>query len=147
MNISTNGEYNPCQLNETINFSPDGRVLSKSLMLNLRGEKPKDVYKSYQELWKLINGEEAKPKKETKRKAQKEVQKEKKQEKKDQEKDNPGNCPKCGAPLIHRSGISRNGRAYNFHGCSAFPICEYTRNIPDKEAVPVADEDLLTIEE
>jgi len=63
MKLETNGDYNPIQLNETINLSPDGKVLSKSLMFNLRGETPKEVWKAYQKLKKLIDGEEAKPKK------------------------------------------------------------------------------------
>ena len=144
MQVQTNGEYNPVQLNETINLSPDGKVLSKSLMLNLRGETTKEVWKFYQELKKLIEGKENKPEK----KAKDNPVKEKKQNKKEQKKDSPDNtCPKCGAVLVHRSGISRNGVAYNFLGCSSFPICSYTRNIPEKEPLPIADQDLINVED
>lgn len=143
MEIKTNGDYNSVQLNETVNLSPDGKILSKSLMLNLRGETVKEVWKTYHELKKLIDGKEDKPEKKVKNNPRKQE----KQIKKEQKKDNPGTCPKCSAPLIHRSGISRNGRSYNFLGCSGFPICSYTRNIPDKDTIPVADQDLVTMEE
>jgi len=36
-------------------------------------------------------------------------------------------CPKCGAPMVERTG--RNGR---FYGCSRYPDCRGTRNIPDR---------------
>jgi len=38
-------------------------------------------------------------------------------------------CPECGAPLVLRSG-----RYGLFLGCSAYPGCAYTRNIPREEA-------------
>jgi len=135
-------EYNPCQLNETTNLSPDGKVLSKSLMFNLRGETPEEVYKTYQELKRLIGGEENKPKKGDK----KETPEGTKQNEKGQKKSET--CPECKTPLVEKSGISnKNGKHYHFWGCSNFPICTYTRNIPDKETIPVADQDLITIEE
>lgn len=130
-------EYPYCQLNETTNMSPSGQILSRSLMINLRNESPKQVWRAYKELKSLIDG------KEEGKKTKKSLEKEKKQVK----KDNPGTCPKCGAPLIHRSGISKNGRSYNFQGCSAFPLCSYTRNIPDKKSIPVADEDLIEVQD
>jgi len=125
-------EYPYCQLNETetTNLSPDGKVLSKSksLMINLRNEKPEIVYKNYLKLKQLIDGKKDGP------------------EKKEQKENNPGLCPKCGAALIHRSGISKKGVVYDFLGCSSYPLCRYSRNIPDKEEMP-ADEDLMLIEE
>lgn len=139
MNVSTNGEYNPCQLNETINFSPDGTVLSKSLMLNLRGEKPKEVWKAYQELKKLIDDKD-KPEKKTKNNP--------KNEKKEKKKDNPGTCPKCGAPLIEKQGISsKNGRPYHFFSCSQWPKCDFSKpfisetekHLPCDEDLPILD--------
>ena len=42
-------------------------------------------------------------------------------------------CPDCGAPLTVRSG--RLGR---FYGCSAYPKCKYTRNIPGESRPPKA---------
>ena len=38
-------------------------------------------------------------------------------------------CPKCGAAKIEKSG--RHGL---FIGCSAFPECNYSENIPEKSA-------------
>lgn len=134
MEIHTNGEYNPCQLNstETTNLSPDGKVLSKSksLMLNLRGETPKKVWKAYQELKKLIDNKEDKPEKKTKNNPGKKE----KQAKKEQKKDNPGVCSKCSEMLIEKSGIaSKTGRPYHFWGCSNWPICNYTKPFLSKE--------------
>ena len=132
------------QLTEISNFSPDGILLSKSLNLTLRNESVGKVWKTYQELKKLIEGKENKPEKKVKNNPGKE----KKENKKEQKNNNSDNiCPKCGAVLVHRSGISRNGVAYNFLGCSSFPICSYTRNIPEKESLPIADQDLINVEE
>lgn len=143
MNINSE-EYPFCQLNETVNLSPDNKVLSKSLMINLRNQSPEIVYKNYLKLKQLIENPDEKPEKKV---TKNNPGKAEKQNKKESKKDNPGTCPKCGSPLIHRSGISRNGRSYNFLGCSSFPICSYTRNIPDKEAIPVADQDMIDVAE
>ena len=61
MNIQAN-EYNPIQLNENITYSSDGKILSKSLMLNLRGESIQDVWGAYRELKKLVSNGEDTPK-------------------------------------------------------------------------------------
>jgi len=144
MEIKTNGgEYNPCQYSLTTNLSPDSKILSKSEMYVVRGETPEEVHKAFQKLQRLINNGESKLEKKVKNNPEKE----KKQSKKEEKKDNSGTCPKCGAVLVHRSGISRNGVAYNFLGCSSFPICSYTRNIPEKEPLPIADQDLINVEE
>ena len=143
MQVSTNGEYNPIQLNETINLSPDGKVLSRSLMLNLRGETAKEVWKCYQELKKLVEGKEETPKK----KVKDIPEKEKKQNKKEQKKDNPGVCEKCGAPLIEKQGISnKNGKPYHFFSCSAWPICDYTKPfLTESEKHAPCDEELIEV--
>lgn len=144
MNVSTNGEYNPAQLNETVNLSPEGKVLSKSLMLNLRGETPKEVYKAYQELKGLIDGKEDKPEKKVKNNPRKKE----KQSKKEQKKDNPGTCPKCGTPLVEKSGISsKTGKPYHFFGCSSWPICNFTKPFISKTEKNIpCDEDLLMVD-
>lgn len=141
MRLETNGEYNPCQLNETINLSPDEKVLSKSIMFNLRGETPKDVYRAYQELKELIeHGEKAEPEKKVKSNPMK--------KEKQAKKDNPGVCEKCGAPLIEKQGISsKNGRPYHFYSCSAWPICDFSKPfLTEKEKNVPCDEDLLMID-
>jgi len=124
MEIKTNGDYNRCQLNETINLSPDGKVLSRSLMLNLRGESTKEVWKFYQELKGLIDGKESEPEKKVKN-TKKEAQK--KQNEKEDKKDKDI-CPRCGTALIEKQGISKkNGRPFHFFSCGAWPICDFSK--------------------
>ncbi len=48
-------------------------------------------------------------------------------------------CPKCGKPLSIRLG--RTGR---FIGCTAYPECDFTRNIPNADEKPVAAPELVT---
>ncbi len=140
MEIKTNGDYNRCQLNETINLSPDGKVLSKSLMLNLRGETTEEVWKSYQELKRLIEGKEERPARKTK--------KEKKTNQKEQKEDNPGICPKCGAPMVEKQGISsKNMKPYHFFSCSAWPICDFSKPfLTEAEKNIPCDQDLIAVE-
>jgi len=136
MNINANSEEYPfCQLNETINLAPDGRIISKSIMLNLRNQSPKEVYSAYKELKGLIEDKQIDSKREVLKKGNKES------------KRNQKTCPDCGAPLIEKNGISsKNGRPYHFLGCSAFPSCSFTKPFrEEKEALPVADQDLLKI--
>ena len=145
MKVETNGDYNSNQLNETINFSPDGKVLSKSLMLNLRGENPKSVWKDYQELKRLVDGKEKKSEKKVKNNPRKQE----KQAKKEQKKDNPGTCPKCGAPLIEKQGISNfSGKPYHFFSCGSFPNCRYSKPFVSKAEKDLpSDEDMATLYE
>jgi len=112
MQVQTNGDYNPVQLNETLNFDPNGKVLSKSLMINIRNEEPKIVWKLFQELKGLIESKEITSKKTEKPETQDKVDR---------------ICPECGWPLIEKLGISKKtGRSYHFWGCSNFPRCKYT---------------------
>lgn len=134
MKLETNGDYNPIQLNETINLSPDGKVLSKSLMINLRGEDPKLVWREYQRLKNLIDGKENKPEK-------------KEQNKKELEKDK-NVCPECGGLLVEKQGISKKtGRPYHFVGCVNFKSgCSYTRPfVLEVDQNMPADRDLITV--
>lgn len=145
MNISTNGEYNPVQINETINLSPDSKVLSRSIMLNLRGEKASEVWKVYQELKRLIDSKEDKIEK----KAKNNPGKEKKQTRKEQKKDNPGTCPKCGGLLVEKQGISKKTlRPYHFVGCGNFKNgCNFTKPfIPEVEKNAPCEEDVIEVE-
>jgi len=132
-------EYPFCQLNETVNMSPTGQVLSRSLMLNLRNESPEIVHQNYLKLKQLVDNP-GKPEKKVKR-SKKETLTENKQTEKNQKKGE--NCPQCGSILLERSGISRFGKPYRFLGCSSFPVCSYTRNIPEEKPLPVADQDLI----
>ncbi len=141
MEIKTNGEYNACQYGLTTNLSPDGKVLSKSEMIVLRGETPKEIAKNFRELKELIEGKEKKSEKKVKNNPGKE----KKQSKKEGEKDE-NVCPQCGSVLLEKSGISsKNGRPYHFWSCSSWPICNYTKPFLSeaKKKAPCADEDLV----
>jgi len=122
MEIKTNKEYNPVQLNETINFSPDGKVLSKSLMFNLRGETSEKVWKTYLELRKFTNNTVIDSKKSNKVIIQEKSVEDRKEENKSEA------CPDCGSPLIEKSGISKKTKEhYHFWGCSSFPNCMYSK--------------------
>ena len=116
-------------------------------MINLRNQNPKVVYKNYQKLRRLIEGKdeikEKKPQKKVKNNAEKvEKQNEKK------EKKNENTCLECGGMLIEKSGISKKtGKPYHFMGCSNFPNCTYTRNIPDKEIISIVDQDSVDLKE
>ena len=141
MKLETNGDYNPIQLNETINLSPDGKVLSKSLMLNLRGEDPKSVWREFQTLKKLVDGKgEEKLEKKVKNNPEKEKKQSKKEEKKDENV-----CPQCSSVLLEKSGISsKNGRPYHFWSCSSWPICNFTKPfLTETEKKAPCDEDLV----
>jgi len=119
MIINENG-YNKTQLNSTVNLSPDGKVLSKSLMLNIRGETPEEVWKAYQELKGLIDSVNEKSEKKSGK--------------------NPGNkkrsadnCSQCGGLLIEKQGISKKtGQPYHFFGCGNFPNCNFTKQIDEQ---------------
>jgi len=134
-------EYPYCQLNETINMSPTGQVLSRSLMLNLRNESPEVVHQNYLKLKQLIDNPE-KPEK----KVKDNPGKEKKQNKKEQKKDE-NVCPQCGSVLLEKSGISnKNGRPYHFWSCSSWPICNYTKPfLTEDEKHAPCDEDLVEV--
>lgn len=137
MEIKTNGDYNRCQLNETINLSPDGKILSRSLMLNLRGESAQEVFRAYQELKKLTTGgnEESQGRKISNGGSKQNGQKARKEE----------SCPECGSQLLEKQGISsKNGKPYHFFGCSSFPACNFT--LPVERVFGSPDEDLAVSE-
>lgn len=141
MEIKTNGDWNPSQLNLTLNYGADGKtVISKSLMLNLRGETPKDVYRAYQELKGLIDGEESEP-------AEKKAKNNPKKKEKQAKTDNPGVCERCGSPMVEKQGISKkNGKPYHFLSCSAWPICDFSKPfLTEKEKNVPCDEDLFLV--
>jgi DNA topoisomerase-1 len=35
-------------------------------------------------------------------------------------------CPACGKPMLHRTGKGKNGKPYDFWGCSGWPECKET---------------------
>jgi len=145
MEIKTNGEYNACQYGLTTNLSPDGKVLSKSEMIVLRGETPEEVHKAFQKLQTLINGKEDKPKKKVKN-SKKEIQKTKQETEgeKEQKKDNLGTCPECGGLLVEKQGVSsKTLRPYHFISCGNWPACSYSRPfISEAEKHAPCDEEI-----
>ena len=133
-------EFPYCQLNETINMSPDGKILSKSLMINLRNSNPEVVYNNYLRLKRLING-----KNESGEKVESNPGKEDGQAK----KNNPGKCPECGGVLIEKSGISKKtGEPYHFVGCMNFKNgCKYSRPFIPEAEKNASDEDIVDVED
>ena len=127
-------EYPFCQLNETINLSPDSKVLSKSLMINLRNSSPQVVYQNYLDLKRLINGNGIIG---AKNAAGTQVK-----------KDN-GTCPQCGGILLEKAGISKkNGKPYRFISCSNFPSCKYSQPFsPEKERIMSYNEEVISVED
>ena len=111
-------------------------------MLNLRNQTPKEVFKAYQELRRLIDSKEDKSEKEVKNNPGRE----KKQNKKEQKKDE-NVCPQCGSVLLEKSGISsKNGRPYHFWSCSSWPICNFTKPfLTETEKNAPCDEDLVEV--
>jgi len=153
MAITINGTengYNPLQVNENFNYSPDGALLSRSLMVNIRAESPKQAWKLFQEFKELIDG-----KKSITEEPKKTVRKKKVEQK--IENPNPEKseaiekvCPRCQSALTEKRGISANGRHYCFLGCSSFPVCRYSQNIiskaeKEKALKQPADEDFVEI--
>lgn len=107
MELKTNGNYHPVQLNETINFSLDGKISGKSLMINIRNESPEKVWTLYQGLKRLIEGREDVLNKKV-----------------NQEKSEVPSCPSCGKPMVLR----QNGKKGDFFwGCVSYPFCRGTR--------------------
>lgn len=140
MTINENG-YNKIQINSTLDMDSTGRIIKRSLMLNIREDDVKTACKLYQELKRKIEGEEKKPEK----KAKNNPGEKEKQTKKEQKKNNPGICPKCDAPLVEKQGISsKNGKPYHFFSCSAWPICDFSKPfISETEKHFSCDEDLV----
>jgi hypothetical protein len=134
-------EFPYCQLNETINMSPDGKILSKSLMINLRNQTPEVVYNNYLRMKHLLNGESELGEKVENNLGEKE---------KHIKKNNPGTCPQCGGLLVEKSGISKKtGEPYHFIGCANFKNgCKYTRPfVPETEKNLSRNEDVVNIED
>lgn len=68
MIINENG-YNKVQINTTIDRAPDGTVIRRTLMINLREETVEKCFELYSALQKKLESEE-KPKKKDKKKGQ-----------------------------------------------------------------------------
>ena len=128
MIINENG-YNKVQINSTLDMDATGRIIKRSLMLNIREDDVNTACKLYEDLKRKIEGEEPK----------KRVKKEK-SEKNEKIPENP--ICECGAPMILRM----NGRGEKFYGCGAFPICRKTRPYQEVKEMP-ADQDLVDVKD
>lgn len=138
--IINENNYNKVQINSTLDMdAATGRIIKKSLMLNIRADDVKTACKLYEDLKRKIEGEEEKPEKKVKNNSGKKEKPDKKEQKKG------GNiCAECGGMLLEKSGISnKNGKSYHFWGCSNFPICGFTKPFLGKDTIPVADQDLV----
>jgi len=122
MIINENG-YNKVQINYTEDRTADGQIIKKGLMINIRNETVEEAYRLYESLRERIEG------------------KVKSKNKKEKKSEIPA-CPKCNSPMILRQN-SKKGNW--FHGCTAFPLCDGTRQYKIKKEVP-ADENLIMIE-
>lgn len=38
-------------------------------------------------------------------------------------------CPKCGKPMARRTGRGKDGKAYDFWGCTGYPVCKQTEKV------------------
>jgi len=101
-----NHDFNRIQINETIDKKPDGKVIRKSLMINIRADSVQEADKLYKDLKKVFNGNMT-------------ANNDKKKNKEEQL------CEKCGAPMVLRRG--KNGP---FLGCITYPGCNFTKQIP-----------------
>ena len=136
-------EWPEAQISATWNMTEDGRILSRSIMVNLRNSKVSTVWSAYEELKSLIDDKENK----AEEKVKNNPRKEKKPDKIEQQKDE-NTCPVCGAMLVEKSGISKkNGFPFHFWGCSNFQNgCKFSKPfISGSEKHVQADEDLIDI--
>ena len=122
MNLSTN-EWNKVQINFSEDRTASGEIIRQSTLLNIRTNTVREALQLYKELKAKIEGKEEKPKRKIE-----EVKESKVPE-----------CPRCGSLMILR----RNSKKGNwFYGCTAFPLCDGTRQQKVKKEV----EDLIIIE-
>jgi len=112
-----NHDFNKIQINETIHKDSDGKVTSRSLMLNIRADSVAESNKLYKELKQVFNGNMT-------------------AKNEDNEKKNGKGqiCEKCGAPMVVRRG--KNGP---FLGCIAYPGCKFTTQIDEIEEIPTIE--------
>jgi hypothetical protein len=110
-----NHDFNRIQINETIDKKPDGKVIRKSLMINIRADSVQEADKLYKDLKKVFNGNMT-------------ANNDKKKNKEEQL------CEKCGAPMVLRRG--KNGP---FLGCITYPGCNFTKQIDEIGEIPVIE--------
>ena len=115
-----NNEFNKLQINETIEKDANGNVYKRSLMLNIRCNDVAEADKLYRQLKAKFNGNPGTG-----------------SEDKSKAAGNSGNSNvptcECGRPMV-----LRNGSRGAFYGCSGFPQCRKTKQVPEvtEEEVP-----------
>jgi len=112
-----NHDFNKIQINEKIHKEPDGKIISRSLMLNIRADSVEEADKLYKDLKQVFNGNMTA-----------------KNEDNEKKNDKGPTCEKCGAPMVSRRG--KNGP---FWGCITYPGCKFTKPIDGVEEVPVIE--------
>ena len=116
-----NNEFNKLQINETIEKDANGNVYKRSLMFNIRCNAVEEADKLYRQLKAKFNGNPG-----PRSQAQNETAA------------NSGNSNiptcECGRPMV-----LRNGKRGAFYGCSGFPQCRKTKEVPEVTEEEVAE--------
>ncbi len=102
-----NNEFNKIQINETIEKDGNGNVYKRSLMLNIRCNDVEEADRLYRQLRAKFNNNSENDSKTIKSRS-----------------DNVPTC-ECGRPMV-----LRQGRSGAFYGCSGFPQCRKTKEVP-----------------
>ena len=109
-------DYNKIQINETIDKDPNGEVIKRSLMINIRANDVKEADELYRDLKQVFNGDSVKVNHNEKKNGKGPI------------------CERCGAPMISRRG--KNGP---FWGCITYPGCKFTKPIDEIEEIPTIE--------
>jgi len=109
-------DYNKIQINETIDKDPNGEVIKRSLMINIRANDVKEADELYRDLKQVFNGDYIKVNHNEKKNGKGPI------------------CERCGAPMISRRG--KNGP---FWGCITYPGCKFTKPINEIEEIPTIE--------
>ena len=114
-------DYNKIQINETLYKDPNGKITSRSLMINIRTDDIGEAHKLHKDLKQMLNGN---------------MTIEDKNDRK--ENDKSPICDKCGAEMI-----SRHGKNGPFWGCSNYSNgsngCNFTKPISEIEEIPTIE--------
>ena len=129
-NMLINNEFNKLQINETIEKDGNGNVFKRSLMFNIRCNDVEEADKLYRQLKAKFNGNPGTGS-EGKSKATA-----------NSRNNNVPTC-ECGRPMV-----LRNGKRGVFYGCSGFPQCRKTKQVPEvteEEAAEMQAEEVIAV--
>jgi NADH pyrophosphatase NudC (nudix superfamily) len=124
MNKKINGDFNRVQINYSIDKNPDGSIMKKSLLINIRENEIEKACEMYRELLSKI-GESAEGSGSIANQVEAQI-------------NSTPQCPLCGAKMTLRV----NGKKGNqFWGCSTFPRCKGVRQfeqvLSSEQLIPV----------